>query len=694
MSGLRLLTQPEIFARMMAVADGLLDITDFNVGSFLRAIYEAASLSDADQYVQIGKAVDLWDLDNCKGDDLDRRGLEMGAKVFPEMRRRPAITSIGNVVVGDGAVQRFAKVVGDVAATQIAFNIDDSTNWPVAGAAVIARGTLREETVSYIRTGLVINVISPASGVVNPHLDGETVETVATRSKLVLGIIVGATTATIQAGTESVWGASGTVIFERDTVRRESRAYTRVGQDLTFAATTFAHAAGSDVTLSTFGSDRAIGAGTVAFAPESEVSKRVSYRTTAAGTLLDGDYVSALIPVESEEVGRETMVGSQQIRKWQTEPFANATVSNPLPTIRGSDQEEDIPYRNRLRLFITALSRATALALEQLLGGKRDDFSNLVIAFAQAVEPVAPGKGLLYVTDGSPTFTIDYQEKRERYVIISDARVNDKRGRLGDLAPYQQIASPLANRTPRIYKSNQRGVATLVGANFLEDSSQSFTVNALTGMYLKTDDNQFYLITSNTAIRINVAAGGATPSLGSYSVFAFDTTDPMIPGVDYTFNESNGDLELVVPLVEHDGLVAAPSADLTLPAYIYSRGLAAYAQRLVNGDRTDLSQFPGIKAHGCHIQIVVPTVISPSFLIQVVTEAGIADSELVDRVKSVVLAYVNSLGIGQQVILSEIVRLIKELAGVHDVRVLEPTSNPAIADGQIPRITESDISVV
>jgi len=698
-SAFQLKTKPEIYKQMESTGRAQLDPEiDLLVGAILRAIYEAASLSDAEQYVMIGKVLDLFDRFKSKGEDLDRRGLDFGAAVFKEMRRREAQTSIAQVIIGDGTVRRSAKLTANVLATATTFDIDDATSWPTAGAAVIERGTLREETIIFKRTLTTITVVSPTTGVVNPHITSGKIETIAVKSSLNAGISVGAASCVLVAGTEGAWPPSGTVIFERDTIRRESRTFTRVGTTLTLGVvTTFAHAISTDVTLSTFGSDRPIGVGSVCFVPESATSQKVQFRSTEAAILLDGDYATSLTDVESEAAGAQTRVGSGTITQWQAEPFANATVTNPNAAVRGRDREDDDSYNARISAFIQSLSRATALAIETLVAGQQDPFSNLIVAFAQTVEPVAPGEAQLYITDGSTTFTIDNQIFRGRDVLITDARANDKRARLNSYGPFAMQANPVNARTPRIFKSTERGVATLIGSGFLEDSTKAWVVNAYAGMFLKTDDNQFYPIVSNTAIRLTVtasASGSLTPSLGSYSIFDL-AANPLEPGVDYKFNQSNGDLELTVALVQHDGLIAADDGALTnVGAYTYSRGLAAFVQRLVNGDRTDLDTFPGIKALGTHCRVIAPTIIAPSITIQVVTASGFADTDLIATVQSVVQAYINGLGIGQQVLLSEIVALVKRLTGVADCKVISPSSNVAVSDGQIARINASDVVVV
>jgi hypothetical protein len=245
-----------------------------------------------------------------------------------------------------------------------------------------------------------------------------------------------------------------------------------------------------------------------------------------------------------------------------------------------------------------------------------------------------------------------------------------------------------------LFQSEERGSATSVGVNFLEDNTKSLTVNAYTGMYLKTDDDQFFEILSNTAIRYTLDAGGATPSLGSYAVIDL-AADPLEPGVDYIFNESTGDLELVTALEEHDCLIAADdNASPGVGAYTYTEGLGATVQRAVNGDPADLETYPGLKATGTKILVLAPVVVSPTLQIRVVAAGGFSDADLEDAVQALVQTYVNSLGIGDNVILSEIIRLVKAIPGVADVVMVSPTSNVTVPQGQLARITDANVVVL
>lgn len=689
MTALRYKTYPEIIANMRARARRRRgNDVDLLPGSSLSTVLECSAFSDAEQYVQMSKLEQLFNIDNCIGDDLDRRALDFGAEIFPELKRRPANTSISAVIVGDGTLLVSAKLVLDAAVGGTTLTLDDLSLMPTSGFVTIDEGTNQAESIIYTRVGNVMTLVSPTA-LTKTHGIGALVTRTSARSLLNASIIVGATTSFLKPTTGAGWATSGTVIFDRGTVIEEKKAFTRVGDTLTHAATAFAHSADSVVIQGTFGSNRAIAIGLVPFVPATETTKEIDFRTTEAGTLFDGDFVTELIDVESSAVGADTRAGSNSITRWQAVPFANATVTNPASATRGADRELDDPYRQRLKDFIQSLSRATPLAVTTLVSGAEDPETGAQVAFAQIVEPVAPGASDLFITDGTSTFSLGQQPFIGRDVLIADAEVGDKRGTLSQLGPFNVTSTVPV--TPRLFKSSESGVGTLVGVNFFEDGSKLWAINQWAGFYLKTDDNQFYLIASNTAIRLVLTAGGAIPSLGSYAIFDF-AQPPLVPPTDFQFNEATGDVELTTGLGAHHSLVAASDgASPSLGAYQYSTGLAAYIQRLVNGDATDFADFPGIRATGSKIVVRVPTVVSRTFTIKVVAARGTTDEAIAPSVSVAVQTYVNSLGIGENVVLSEIIKLIKLLPGVEDVAVIDPLTNFLVPFGTIVRITDSDV---
>jgi len=691
----RLKTFPEIFANMVARARALLeDDIDLNIGSVFRTTFEVAALSDADQYIQISKLLGLTSLDDAKGDDLDAWAQKVGSDIFTELRRLPARTSISQITVSDGTFLRKAIFVADSATGATTFTVDDASAMPSSGAVTIDIGTAQSETVTYTRVGNVFTVISPTTGLATSHQLGSTVLLVSVRSVLSAPIIIGAVTVPLAAGTGAAWTATGSVVLDRGLSTEEKRAFTRVADTLTVAATTFAHIAGSSANQSTTAAgNRAISAGTTCFIPPTDSTKQVNFSNAFSGVLLDGDFTSDLISVESSDVGLQTRAGSGSISQFQgAGPFSGATVTNPIAATRGVDREGDDAYRQRIKDFIQSLTRATPLALTTLVSGLEDPTTGQVVAYAEIIEPVSPGASNLYITDGTASFSLTQVPLIGRDVVIRDAEAGDQRGKLGHYGPYGYATS--GNVTPRLFKSVNRGVATSVGVNFLEDTTQAMTINAFATMWLKTDDDQFFQIASNTAIRFILTAGGAIPSSGSYSIYNLSVA-PLVPVTDFAFNEATGDLELVVPLVVHDGLVAASDgAAVGVGAYTYTTGLGAYVQRVINGDPTAFDDFPGLRASGTKVVVKTPTVVSPSITFKVIPARGFSDAQVRPLVSTAVQISVNALGIGGNIILSELIKVVKELTSVEDVVAVDPTSNITITNSQIARISDSNFVMV
>lgn len=682
----RLKTFPEVLANMFATAQALYGDTDIdlNVGSVFRTIFETAALSDADIYVQIARLLDLRNLDAAKGDDLDALARIYGSDIFTDLQRRPANTSISKIVVGDGVLQADTVFAVDAFIGDSVFTVIDGSGFPTSGAITIDRGTAQSENVIFTRVGNVFTVIDPPTGLATSHQIGSPVLLISTRSVLVVAVLVAATTLAMSPGTGAAWPAAGNVIIERGTVFEETLAYTRIGDTLTVTPTAFAHNAGIVLILSTFGSSRAVAAGLEVFVPASEFNAQINYRVQQPGVLLDGDLSSDLIDVESVSVGAQTRAGSNTITRWQTLPFTNATVTNPIAATRGVDRESDDVYRQRIKDSIQSLTRATPLSITTAVSGLTDPVTGQTVAFAEIIEPINPGTSYIYITDGTSTFSLTQVPFIGRDVIIRDAEAGDQRGHLGQYGPFS---------VPRLFTSVQRGTATSVGLNFLEDTAQAMVVNAYVGMWLKTDDDQFRQIVSNTAIRF-IFATGDIPSLGSYSVFNFAGA-PLVYPTDFAFNESTGDLELVAPLLIHDGLVAASDgAPPSVGAFLYTTGLGAFVQRVINGDPTNFQDFPGLRATGTKIVVLVPSVISTALTIKVIPSRGFTDAQIEPSVSTAVQNYVNSLGIGDNIIIAEIIRVVKELSGVDDVAMISPTSNVTIPSNQIARITSANVDIV
>jgi len=703
---LRFLTYPEVLANMFAHAQappssgGLGPNADLNPGSMLRTTLECAALSDADQYVQMSRIPNLFSLDKCRGDDLDQRAVEIGSDLLIDLKRRPANTSVADVVVGNGTFLKTTTIATDVIYGSATFVVVDGSTFPTSGAVTINAGSANEEDLIYTRSGNTLTVVlsgTSSTTLQRSHASGEPVVSVSIRSTLASGVIIGATTATLLAGTGAAWAASGTVIFDRNTTTQEKKTFTRIGDVLTLgSATTFAHSLGAVVIQGTDGTDHAIPVGGQPFVPPSLSSPQINFTVQQpGGTLFDGDFVSGLIPVQSVLVGAQTRVGASQITQWTTPPFAGATVTNPTSATRGANREEDDDYRQRIKDTVQSFSGGgTPLAIATKVKGLIDPETGAEVAFVQLVEPVLPGRSLLYITDDTPGFSLRQQPFLGRDVVIADATVGDARGKLGTYGPPYNY-STTAPVAPRLFSSaaTARGTSTSVGTNFLEDTTQSMTTNAFAGMFVKTIDNVFRQVASNTAVRFIFTAGD-TPTAGAFSVYNLNGT-PLTPGTDFNFNPSTGDLELAVALAAHDGLVAASDgASPSFGAYLYSSGLAAHVQRSVNGDPADFNTFPGFRVGGSQVLVAVPTTISQAFVFSVVPARGFTLPQLVAPIQVATQTLINASGMGAKIEISDLIVTIKAVPGVDDIFPVAPSSNISVPAGSLMRVVPADISVV
>jgi hypothetical protein len=83
-------------------------------------------------------------------------------------------------------------------------------------------------------------------------------------------------------------------------------------------------------------------------------------------------------------------------------------------------------------------------------------------------------------------------------------------------------------------------------------------------------------------------------------------------------------------------------------------GLIQLAHRVIDGVSTNSITYPGVRAAGTSVEVLTPLLKSINLQIQLQTKDGVDKSTITEIVKSTVAGYVNALGVGRPVILSEI----------------------------------------
>jgi len=124
--------------------------------------------------------------------------------------------------------------------------------------------------------------------------------------------------------------------------------------------------------------------------------------------------------------------------------------------------------------------------------------------------------------------------------------------------------------------------------------------------------------------------------------------------------------------------------DLTyagIDGYKIFSGLIQQAHRIIDGLPTNTTLFPGVKAAGTVIEVLPPLIKAIQLELQVRPKDGVTLNSITDLVKATAERYVNTLGVGKPVVISEIIRVIQGLPGVFSVTVLN--TRPAAMEDRI-----------
>ena len=125
--------------------------------------------------------------------------------------------------------------------------------------------------------------------------------------------------------------------------------------------------------------------------------------------------------------------------------------------------------------------------------------------------------------------------------------------------------------------------------------------------------------------------------------------------------------------------------------YRHYIGLPQLVQWTVDGK--DDGSYEGIRAAGVQVEVAEPVTKFIFIQLDVTPQEGTTLSAVTNSIKSAVSGYVNQLGVGEDVIVSDITVQVKQVTGVFDVSVVSPEGNLAMADNEMARINEADISV-
>lgn len=147
---LRLKSERQIQADMLATLISELGLNDINAGSVLDVLTQAVAQEDFAQYVQLAQVARMTNLDSLTGTDLDNKAFEFGLEREQAKKASGTIQILREASFVKVSTTFFAGSPAPLAGdTHIDVNDASSALYGTSGTLILGRGTPNEEEVTY-----------------------------------------------------------------------------------------------------------------------------------------------------------------------------------------------------------------------------------------------------------------------------------------------------------------------------------------------------------------------------------------------------------------------------------------------------------------------------------------------------------------------------------------------------------------
>jgi hypothetical protein len=239
-----------------------------------------------------------------------------------------------------------------------------------------------------------------------------------------------------------------------------------------------------------------------------------------------------------------------------------------------------------------------------------------------------------------------------------------------------------------LWKTGDNATTTSVVTSYNASTGQ-FTLSATTTNSIDAGDT-FRLIpttAANVVTHINNRLVSSFPVRGAASLLrsGYIQLESLTSGTDSSVNVTGGDA--------NTELLFSTTAVEGRDGYRYYTGLVQRVQHVVDGLDSDLDNFEGIRAMGVQIEVLPPVIRELTVTADVTLSTGVITATIRDEIIAAVSSYINGLGVGQDVVHSEIIDAVMDVTSVIDVEISIPSGNIAIADNEVPRVANNRIYV-
>lgn len=156
----------------------------------------------------------------------------------------------------------------------------------------------------------------------------------------------------------------------------------------------------------------------------------------------------------------------------------------------------------------------------------------------------------------------------------------------------------------------------------------------------------------------------------------------------YYLNTARGHIELATPLTVGQSVTAR---------YRYFTGLIQETQKIIDGDPTNPTQKPGVRAAGIQVYVAQPQAIYQTLVANIAVLDGYTTSVVAGKVKTEIQQYINSLDIGEDVIVAELIERAMSVDGMFNFTITSLSGGAAadqiILTNQVARITDASITL-
>ncbi len=151
----------------------------------------------------------------------------------------------------------------------------------------------------------------------------------------------------------------------------------------------------------------------------------------------------------------------------------------------------------------------------------------------------------------------------------------------------------------------------------------------------------------------------------------------LLRDVDYIINRGTGEFEFI-------DLAGVFAGSQLVTSYDFYTNLVAQVQKVLEGDINDPNSFPGVKAAGIILSVETPTIKRITVVASISAEDGFSEVDLAPLVQEAMESYIDSRGIGEDIIRSRLIDVAHNVDGVRDVIISDPVGNITVLENNLP----------